>query len=187
MIGTDVGEPESHYTFVVMSNHLPMGLLPQRTYLASDFFCRSPRLKLHDGCDCVVQMPQRKFGSSDFIPRGSIGSQEHRPNQLFRACGKKHVLLALSRTCSAANNLHEARKYCATELNLAYLTENGRNFIDLLKVIIPEDLSAPPSSLSYFSHPDWDTLRDLHEKSNPSDLEELVYHRMLLLRTKLIL
>jgi hypothetical protein len=41
---------------------------------------------------------------------------------------KKHVLLALSRTCSAANNLHEARKYCATELNLAYLTENGRDF-----------------------------------------------------------
>ncbi|KAJ7818825.1 hypothetical protein B0H13DRAFT_2292387 [Mycena leptocephala] len=56
---------------------------------------------------------------------------------------KKQVLLALSRTCSAANNLHEARKYCATELNLAYLTENRRNLIDLLKIIIPEDLSAP--------------------------------------------
>ncbi|KAJ6594670.1 hypothetical protein B0H19DRAFT_67869 [Mycena capillaripes] len=99
---------------------------------------------------------------------------------------EEHALLALSRTCASANNLHEARRLCATELNLAYLTKDGRNVINLLKVLIPQDLSTPPSSLSYFPHPDWDTLRDFHEKTKSSDMEEFAYRWLLILRTKLI-
>ncbi|KAJ6509161.1 hypothetical protein C8R47DRAFT_11527 [Mycena vitilis] len=99
---------------------------------------------------------------------------------------EEHVLSALSRICSTANNLHDARKLCATELNLAYLAKDGRHLIGLLKAVVPQDLSKPPSSLSYFSHPDWDSLHIFHEKSSPSDLEKLVYQRMLVLRTKLI-
>ncbi|KAJ7684263.1 hypothetical protein DFH06DRAFT_1155145 [Mycena polygramma] len=99
---------------------------------------------------------------------------------------EEHVLLALSRICSTANNLHDARKLCATELNLAYLTKDGQHLIGLLKAMVPQDISKPPSSLSYFPHPDWDALRIFHEKSSPSDLEKLVYQRMLVLRTKLI-
>ncbi|KAF7357992.1 MYND-type domain-containing protein [Mycena venus] len=103
-----------------------------------------------------------------------------------RSIRKEHVLLALSRTCASANNLHEARRLCPMELNLAYLAEDGTHFIGLLKAIIPQDLSSLPSTLRYFPHPDWDALRDFHEKSNPTDLEKLAYRRLLVLRTKLI-
>ncbi|KAJ7127681.1 hypothetical protein C8R44DRAFT_733119 [Mycena epipterygia] len=99
---------------------------------------------------------------------------------------EKHVLVGLSRACSGAHNLHYARRLCPTELNITYLTKDGHYFLNLLKSVIPEDVSHPPTRLAYFSHLDWDDLRAYHERSSPHDLEKLCYQTMLILRTKLI-
>ncbi|KAJ6533365.1 hypothetical protein B0H10DRAFT_2204737 [Mycena sp. CBHHK59/15] len=99
---------------------------------------------------------------------------------------EKHVLIGLTSSCSAAHNLHDSRRLCATELNFSHLTQDGHHFLDLLRSVIPEDISAPPTNIKHFSNPDWDALRAHHEKSNTRDVEKLCYQTMLLLRTKLI-
>ncbi|KAJ7455779.1 hypothetical protein FB451DRAFT_1277414 [Mycena latifolia] len=102
------------------------------------------------------------------------------------AVREKHVLVGLTTSCAAAHNLHSARRLCPTELNVPRLTKDGKYLIHLLKAVVPEDLTAPPTQVKHFVHPDWDALREHHEKSNPTDLDKLCYQEMLILRTKLI-
>ncbi|KAK6977606.1 MYND-type domain-containing protein [Favolaschia claudopus] len=123
----------------------------------------------------------------DIFTFGTTQRFDARWLQADRSVREKHVLFSLSRICSSANNLHDARKYCPDELNLAHLSDSGKPLIALLKTVIPVgDLRTPPSTLSYFPHPDWNALREFHETSNPGEFEKLSYGRMLVLRTKLI-
>ncbi|KAJ7455747.1 hypothetical protein FB451DRAFT_1564787 [Mycena latifolia] len=99
---------------------------------------------------------------------------------------EKHVFVGFTTSCSAAHNLHFARRLCPTELSVPRLIQHGKYLIDLLKAIIPEDLTARPTQVKHFAHPDWDALLEYHEKSKPSDVDKLCYQEMLILRTKLI-
>ncbi|KAJ7455734.1 hypothetical protein FB451DRAFT_1277306 [Mycena latifolia] len=98
----------------------------------------------------------------------------------------KHMLVGLTTSCSAAHNLHFARRLCPTELSLSRHRRDGKYLIVLLKALLPEDPTASPTEVKHFAHPDWDTLREYYERSNPSDVDKLCYQEMLILRTKLI-
>ncbi|KAJ7141752.1 hypothetical protein C8R43DRAFT_587587 [Mycena crocata] len=98
---------------------------------------------------------------------------------------KKHVLVGLAAACSGAHNLHATRKYCP-ELSVPYLSGDARHFLDLLKSVIPEDMSAPPTAVTHFAHPDWDAVCAHHQRSNPGDFARRCYEETLILRTKLI-
>ncbi|KAJ7018249.1 hypothetical protein C8F04DRAFT_1328447 [Mycena alexandri] len=102
------------------------------------------------------------------------------------AVREKHVLVGLTTSCAAAHNLHHARRLCPRELNVPRLTKDGKFLIDLLKSVVPEDLTAPPTQVKHFAHPDWDALREYHDKANPKDADKLCHQEMLMLRTKLI-
>ncbi|KAJ7187135.1 hypothetical protein C8R46DRAFT_1058991 [Mycena filopes] len=100
------------------------------------------------------------------------------------AARRKHVLIALAAICSAAHNLHETRRYCP-ELNLAYLTEDPKRFLDLLKSVIPEDISSSQNVVMHFFHEDWDAVAK-RQRSHPEDIPRALYEECLILRTKLI-
>ncbi|KAJ7708509.1 hypothetical protein B0H16DRAFT_1632591 [Mycena metata] len=102
------------------------------------------------------------------------------------AVREKHVLVGLTTSCAAAHNLHHARRLCPRELNVPRLTKDGKFLIDLLKSVVPEDLTAPPTQVKHFAHLDWDALRKYHDKANPKDADKLCHQEMLMLRTKLI-
>ncbi|KAJ7283177.1 hypothetical protein C8J57DRAFT_1291666 [Mycena rebaudengoi] len=97
----------------------------------------------------------------------------------------KHVLDALTNVCSAAHNLHHARRLCG-ELSVPSLSRSGHRLLGLLKSIIPEDLTAPPTTVRHFSNPEWEALRVHVEESNRGDEEKFHYQAMLIIRTKLI-
>lgn len=55
------------------------------------------------------------------------------------AVRRKHVLIGLSEVCSVSINLNKARCYAKDILTLDHLANEGRVFIDLIKLIIPRD------------------------------------------------
>ncbi|KAJ7596299.1 hypothetical protein C8J56DRAFT_917055 [Mycena floridula] len=106
--------------------------------------------------------------------------------QASAATRKKHVLTALSEACSMARNLNDARAYCADELTIAHLSENGQVVVDMLYALLPDDLSHVPASPYYFPNTNWDTFEKIHEASNARNEEKNILAEVIILRTKLI-
>ena len=100
---------------------------------------------------------------------------------------RKHALIALSEACSMARNLNDARLYCGDVLTLNHLCEDPRVLIDLVKSIIPEDITVTPKMPAYMLNDEWKTLREQGEKNTRRTAHErLCLEEILILRTKLI-
>ncbi|KAJ6595423.1 hypothetical protein B0H10DRAFT_2089845 [Mycena sp. CBHHK59/15] len=85
---------------------------------------------------------------------------------------RKHILIGLSRACSIAKNLHDARVHCGKEFRLSYLGGDGAVVLGLNTLYIPD--------------PAWDAFADTQKRSNPSEKHKFALAHVLLLRTKLI-
>ncbi|SJL01384.1 uncharacterized protein ARMOST_04705 [Armillaria ostoyae] len=89
---------------------------------------------------------------------------------------KSHVLVALSEACSAARNIHDARRF-AGDILIDNLGNDGRVLIDLLKAIMPRT----PQKALQLRHT-FPTLPGIH--SGPMEKWGLSYAQIL--RTELI-
>ncbi|KAJ7168857.1 hypothetical protein C8R46DRAFT_1092672 [Mycena filopes] len=98
----------------------------------------------------------------------------------------EHILGAMAAVCSVANNLNEARSYCAPELRLLRLRLDGKVFLDLLRSVMLDDASFIPSEPVYVSHPRWDAWAAKQRSLNDSEAKKFALAEILLLRTKLI-
>lgn len=101
------------------------------------------------------------------------------------AVRRKYALIGLSEACSIARNLNEARRFTGDVLTLDNLSKDGRSFIDLLKSIIPDDISVHPKTLYYIPNPAWDSFLEARQNSG-TEFEKLWLAEAQLLRTKLI-
>ncbi|KAJ6603700.1 hypothetical protein B0H10DRAFT_2229752 [Mycena sp. CBHHK59/15] len=99
---------------------------------------------------------------------------------------RKHILIGLSRACSIAKNLHDARVYCGKEFRLSYLGGDGAVVLGLLKATMVDDPLAPPETPLYIPDPAWDAFADTQKRSNPSEKHKFALAHILLLRTKLL-
>ncbi|KAK0453039.1 hypothetical protein EV421DRAFT_2030077 [Armillaria borealis] len=123
---------------------------------------------------------QRKIG---VLPEYNLESKWLESTPSIR---KSHILVALSEACSAARNIHDARRFACDILTLDNLGNDGRVFIDLLKAIMPR---TPPESLTtptYVPNPAWDSFRASKEQSNITQMEKWGLSYAQILRTELI-
>ncbi|SJL05404.1 uncharacterized protein ARMOST_08771 [Armillaria ostoyae] len=101
------------------------------------------------------------------------------------ATRRQHALVGLSEAGAIARNLNEARRFTGDILTLDNLSKEGRVLIDLLKAIIPDDISVLPKTPCHFSNPAWDSLREARQKSG-TEYEKLWLAEAHMLRSKLI-
>ncbi len=101
------------------------------------------------------------------------------------AIRRQHALVGLSEAGAIARNLNEARRFTGDILTLDNLSKEGRVLIDLLKAIIPDDISVLPKTPCHFPNPAWDSLREARQKSG-TEYEKLWLAEAHMLRSKLI-
>ncbi|KAJ7596365.1 hypothetical protein C8J56DRAFT_286907 [Mycena floridula] len=99
---------------------------------------------------------------------------------------RKHALIALSEACAIARYLNDARASCAGELTLANLSENGQVVVNMIKAMMPDDLSQVPDTPYFFPNKAWDAFEAKQKKSQPNEVQRISLARILALRTKLI-
>lgn len=81
------------------------------------------------------------------------------------AIRRQHALVGLSEASAIAKNLNETRRLTGDILTLDNLSKDGRVLIDLLKTIIPNDISVVPETPCHFPNPTWDSFREARQKS----------------------
>ncbi|KAK0444953.1 uncharacterized protein EV420DRAFT_1648677 [Desarmillaria tabescens] len=102
-----------------------------------------------------------------------------------RATRRQHALVGLSEAGAIARNLNEARRFTGDILTLENLSKEGHTLIDLLKAIIPDDISVLPKTPCHFPNAAWDSLREERQK-NGTEFEKLWLAEAHMLRSKLI-
>ncbi|KAI0094210.1 hypothetical protein BDY19DRAFT_9604 [Irpex rosettiformis] len=102
---------------------------------------------------------------------------------------REHVLKALVNAGAQAKNLNLARAYCADILRVDYLSTDGEVVLDLLRELVPQDISVTPAEPYWVCRSkEWEEVREkfvggvqVVEEEDRGDLIEV-----LVLRTKLI-
>ncbi|KAI0341252.1 hypothetical protein BDW22DRAFT_342197 [Trametopsis cervina] len=103
------------------------------------------------------------------------------------ATRRRHALIAMASAASQARYLNDARSYCPDIMHTEYLGTNGQVLLDLLKAIIPNDISPVPRELHHFPERTWDALRRQHAREPTiTPIERSTLVEVLLYRTKLI-
>ncbi|KAJ7618022.1 hypothetical protein FB45DRAFT_933138 [Roridomyces roridus] len=104
---------------------------------------------------------------------------------------RPHVLEALAAVCRESHNLNMARAYCAEELRVEMLCDEGEVMLDLLRSAMFEDGFRMPKQPRYITSPTWEEIFGGNsdgdsEDDSVDDLEEVTRAGFMLLRTKLI-
>ncbi|KAJ7633246.1 hypothetical protein FB45DRAFT_1027342 [Roridomyces roridus] len=69
------------------------------------------------------------------------------------------ILAALVSTCSVYPALHDARHYCAKEMDVESHRQDGRLFLDLFQeMMVQNPTDNDPESPTYIAHPAWDAM-----------------------------
>jgi len=116
------------------------------------------------------------FGD-DFDSNWRSASQEVR---------RRHALFAISESCSVARNLNDARAQTSDILTLSNLCDDGQTVVDLIRAMLPDDLSSVCRDVYYYPNAVWDDFKDAKFRSQIPEKDKVVIEYILLLRTKLI-
>ncbi|KAJ7633226.1 hypothetical protein FB45DRAFT_1003342 [Roridomyces roridus] len=105
---------------------------------------------------CSIQMNMTRVAAPYFVGKERLRRRWMEATPETRG---DLILSGLVNTCSAYPALHDARYYCAKEMDVESHRRDGRLFLDLLQeMMVQNPTDSDPDSPTYISHPAWDAM-----------------------------